>query len=83
MTNPLSVGIQGMTCASCAARVEKVLKQLPGVTEARVNLDAAKATVRYDPTVLQPAHLVGAVREAGYEVAPPGGVVPAKRSCCG
>ena len=48
MTNPLSVGIQGMTCASCAARVGKVLKQLPGVTEATVNLATEIATVSGD-----------------------------------
>ncbi|MDP2056872.1 MAG: heavy metal-associated domain-containing protein, partial [Thiobacillus sp.] len=43
--SPLTVGIEGMTCASCAARVEKVLKQLPGVTEATVNLATEIATI--------------------------------------
>ncbi|HBU28715.1 MAG TPA: hypothetical protein DEB56_02770, partial [Thiobacillus sp.] len=48
MTPTLSVGIHGMTCASCATRVEKVLKQLPGVTDATVNLAMETATVSGD-----------------------------------
>ena len=37
--------IDGMTCASCVARVEKALKKVPGVTEAEVNLATELATV--------------------------------------
>ncbi|MFH1817135.1 MAG: heavy metal translocating P-type ATPase [Pseudomonadota bacterium] len=65
MTNPLSVGIQGMTCASCAARVEKVLKQLPGVTEATVNLATEIATVAGDTDM---ASVQRAIEKAGFSV---------------
>src|ERR1700733_613282 len=41
--------IEGMTCASCAMRIEKCLKKVPGVADAQVNLATEKATVTYDP----------------------------------
>ena len=44
----LSFRIEGMTCASCVARVEKALKAVPGVESASVNLATEKATVRAD-----------------------------------
>ncbi|MGE5319392.1 MAG: heavy metal translocating P-type ATPase [Hyphomicrobiaceae bacterium] len=65
MTTPLSVGIQGMTCASCAARVEKVLKQLPGVTDATVNLATETATVSGDTDA---AAVQRAIEKAGFSV---------------
>jgi P-type Cu+ transporter len=56
--------LEGMTCASCAARVEKKLNRLDGVT-ATVNFATEQATVRCDPDV--PAErLVAAVESAGY-----------------
>ena len=42
---PLSIDIEGMTCASCVARVEKSLLRVPGVTSASVNLATERATV--------------------------------------
>ncbi len=65
MTTSLSVGIQGMTCASCAARVEKVLRQLPGVTEASVNLATEIATVAGDTDM---ASVQRAIEKAGFSV---------------
>lgn len=65
MTSPLSVGIQGMTCASCATRVEKVLRQLPGVTDATVNLATETATVSGDTDM---ASVQRAVEKAGFSV---------------
>ncbi|MBT9539962.1 heavy metal translocating P-type ATPase [Thiobacillus sp.] len=61
----LSVAIQGMTCASCSARVEKILKQLPGVTDATVNLATETATVsgETDATVVKQA-----IEKAGFSV---------------
>ena len=44
-TKPLSIDIEGMTCASCVARVEKSLLKVPGVTSASVNLATERATV--------------------------------------
>jgi len=56
--------IEGMTCASCVARVEKALARVPGVAGASVNLATEKATVH---GAAAPDALVAAVREAGYE----------------
>jgi len=61
----VSLSISGMTCASCVARVEKVLKKVPGVIDASVNLATEKAQV--NSTGVAAAALVAAVRKAGYE----------------
>ncbi len=58
--------VEGMTCANCAARVERVLSRLPGVLEAHVNLAAERARVRYVPGTVEEQQLFEAVREAGY-----------------
>jgi Cu+-exporting ATPase len=61
--------ITGMTCASCASRVEKSLARSPGVRQAGVNLATARATVEYDPRATRVKDLVRAVEEAGYGTA--------------
>lgn len=58
--------ISGMTCATCAGRVEKVLATVPGVTRAVVNLATEKASVEGIAGVLRPADLLVAVKRAGY-----------------
>src|SRR4030042_4305151 len=63
----LDIAVTGMTCASCAANVERALKKLAGVREANVNLATARATVLFDPRLIGPLDLVKAVREAGYD----------------
>jgi P-type Cu+ transporter len=63
----IRVGVDGMTCASCSARVERVLGRLDGVQEANVNLATEQATVRFDPSKLTPVVVLDAIREAGYE----------------
>ncbi|MGH7014823.1 MAG: heavy metal translocating P-type ATPase [Stellaceae bacterium] len=59
--------IEGMTCATCAGRVEKALDALPGV-QATVNLSSEQADVHFDPTLIVPAALAEAVVHAGYDV---------------
>ncbi len=66
----LELPISGMTCASCASRVEKQLNGLDGVA-ATVNYATEKATVEYEPASVQTADLVGAVEAAGYQAALP------------
>ena len=61
--------ISGMTCASCAMRVEKALAKVPGVTRASVNLATEKACVDAAPSVQTDA-LLNAVRKAGYDATP-------------
>jgi len=62
--------IEGMTCASCAARIERTLNRLDGV-EASVNFASEQAAVRYDPVRVALDDLIGAVAHAGYGAALP------------
>src|SRR5689334_16611994 len=62
--------ITGMTCASCANRIERRLNRLDGVT-ATVNYATEKATVSYDAAEVAPEQLVAAVEAAGYQAALP------------
>src|SRR5450830_282552 len=61
--------LEGMTCAACAARIEKALNRMAGV-EAHVNFAAERARVRYDPGKTDIAALVTAVGKAGYAARP-------------
>ena len=61
----VDLAIEGMTCAACATRIEKVLNRLPGVT-ANVNFATEKARVRYAPDAADVDRLTAAVRKAGY-----------------
>ncbi|KCV82593.1 copper-translocating P-type ATPase [Actibacterium atlanticum] len=60
--------IQGMTCASCAGRVERALAAVPGVALAAVNLANNTASVTHDTTV-KPVFLAETVTKTGYPVA--------------
>jgi Cu+-exporting ATPase len=62
----VELSIEGMTCAACSTRLEKVLNRLPGV-EAAVNLAAERARIRYLPGVADPAMLIAAVEKAGFK----------------
>ena len=61
------IGIGGMTCASCVARVEKALKKTPGVLSATVNLATESARIEVASGDVTDARLRRAVRDAGYE----------------
>jgi Cu+-exporting ATPase len=60
------LAITGMTCASCSAVIEKTLGKLRGVDSATVNLVMETATVDFDPTVVGPDEIIGAVTGVGY-----------------
>ena len=62
----LELTVEGMTCASCVARVERALRKTPGVVSATVNLALGRASVEYLPDMVTPHRLAEAVREAGY-----------------
>jgi P-type Cu+ transporter len=66
----LELPIEGMTCSSCAGRVEKSLNQLDGV-EATVNFATERASVSFDPELVAPEDLVGAVEKVGYSASLP------------
>ena len=60
--------VLGMSCASCAARVDKTLNGLPGVYQATVNYATAVTQVEYNPEVCSDATLQAAVQDAGYDL---------------
>jgi Cu+-exporting ATPase len=66
-TQQLTLPITGMTCASCASKVQESLNKVPGVDEAAVNLATERATVRVNGEV-NPKALVRAVKDTGYDV---------------
>jgi P-type Cu+ transporter len=63
-----TVGIEGMTCASCVARVEKTLRSIEGVVDASVNLATEEAVIRYSSDFLTDGEIEKAVGKAGYSV---------------
>jgi P-type Cu+ transporter len=67
-TKHITLPVTGMTCASCASRIERGLKKVGGVEAAQVNLASEQASITYDPQQLQPNDLVAAVEKAGYGV---------------
>ena len=71
MTAPTHIDLQitGMHCASCSARLEKVLNQLPEV-KAAVNIATEKAHIDYDPKQTDLAALIKAVQGAGFDAHP-------------
>src|SRR2546428_2942478 len=64
------LAIEGMTCASCAMRVEKGLKKVPGVRDANVNLATELATIIYEPTQTNLEQMVQKVETVGYKAMP-------------
>jgi P-type Cu+ transporter len=75
---PIELEIEGMTCASCATRIERKLNRIPGV-EASVNYATEKAHVRAadaDAVGLDPAELIAAVEAAGYRASLPAPPTP-------
>jgi Cu+-exporting ATPase len=66
----LDLPVQGMTCASCANRIERKLNKLEGVT-ATVNYATEQASVEYDEAAVSPDDLVKAVEAAGYKAVLP------------
>ena len=67
----ITLELEGMTCASCAGRIERGLNDLEGV-QASVNLATEKAAVRYDESSLDVDALLAAVEAAGYGASPAG-----------
>ncbi len=64
----ISLPIEGMTCASCVARVEKSIKKIDGVEDVAVNLASEKASLRIDKSKVNIEEIKKVVEEAGYKV---------------
>jgi Cu+-exporting ATPase len=64
----VSLPVTGMTCANCAANIERSLKKLSGIQQASVNFASEKASVRFDPGQIDIKAVVDNVKRAGYGV---------------
>jgi Cu+-exporting ATPase len=65
----ITMPVTGMTCANCAATIERNVRKLPGVDVANVNLANEKLTVSFDPTLLDEKGIIARVERIGYGVA--------------
>lgn len=59
--------IEGMHCAGCSTRLEKVLNNLEGVETAKVSLGEKKATIKYDETKINIENIKEAIEDAGFK----------------
>ncbi len=69
-SNRTVLAVEGMMCASCAMRIEKGLKKLPGITDANVNLATEQASVTYNPAQTGIEQMMQKVEAIGYKAAP-------------
>jgi Cu+-exporting ATPase len=68
-TKHVTLPVTGMTCANCSLTIERNLKRLGGVESAAVNLATEKASVSYDPSVVNEVDFLALIRDIGYDVA--------------
>ena len=62
----IDIGVEGVSCASCVARIERAVEAVSGVQDAPVNLATGRARVRADATA-EVENIVSAVQAVGYE----------------
>ena len=67
-TEKISLPVEGMTCASCVARVEKAVSKFEGVSAVNVNLATEKVSLEYDPSVVDLNKLAATVEDIGYKL---------------
>ncbi len=65
----ITLPVTGMTCANCAATIERQVRKLPGVDVANVNLASEKLTVAFDPSLLDEHGIIERVQKVGYGIA--------------
>jgi len=63
----IELGLKNMSCAACAARIERALLRAPGVYKAVVNFATETATVEYNSSEASVKDLIKVVRDAGYD----------------
>ncbi|MFQ5480357.1 MAG: heavy metal translocating P-type ATPase [Thermodesulfobacteriota bacterium] len=64
----ITLGLTGMSCASCAAKIEKALREVAGVVKVSVNFAAEKAAIEYEPSRVGEADLISVIEGLGYGV---------------
>jgi len=67
-TARIDIPVLGMSCASCAATIQKELLQLEGVEKANVNLATSKATLIFNPDLNKPQDFISSIQKSGYDV---------------
>jgi len=68
MNEQTKLAITGMSCVNCVAHVTQALKEVAGVTRARVDIASGEAEVEYDPAQASLGQMESAVKDAGYGV---------------
>jgi copper chaperone len=63
------IGVGGMSCQGCVRNVSGVLLALPGVASVDVSLEAAQASIGYDPQTVGAEQFRAAIEDAGFDVA--------------
>lgn len=64
----ITLPVTGMTCANCAANIERGVKKLDGVKETNVNFASEQAAVSFDPSLLDVKDIIGKIKDSGYDV---------------
>lgn len=64
----ITLKISGMTCAACAANIEKVTQKLKGVLSSTVNVSIEKASITYDPSLVSQKEIEDAIKSIGYGI---------------
>jgi copper chaperone CopZ len=67
MTKQTTIKVTGMHCAGCSSSVEKALKGIKGISAVKVDLKGGKATVDFDPEIVNEKAMAAAVKKAGFE----------------
>ncbi len=78
----IDLPIQGMSCAACASRIERGLRQIKGVDKASVNFATQRATLQFDPKVARTHDLVQTVEALGYHVQTETVTIPIQGMSC-
>ena len=63
----LTLNIGGMTCGGCVKSVTRILENTEGVTKAKVSLENKNALIEFDPAKTNPAALIEAVEDGGFD----------------
>ncbi len=66
--NTVTLPVAGMTCANCAMNIERAVKKLDGINDARVNFAAEQASVSFDPTRIQVKDVIAKIQGSGFSV---------------
>jgi Cu+-exporting ATPase len=78
----IDLPVRGMSCAGCAANIQRNLDGVKGVDKANVNFATSIATVIFDPDVVTPAEFVSRIREIGYDVGTVTAEIPIEGIVC-